>query len=124
MQIYVERVKCQLGRGSLAICISIRLSNARTKRLGFDIGLDIEFYFRRDKGERKKKIKRRGIKKKIIIDPCQLLIFDDNGTVFGDDISSQIIGKNARSSSCSISIIASSCRARRFSPFTYYSLIE
>lgn len=65
MQIYVERVKCQLGRGSLPICISIRLlSNARTTRL-FDIGLDIEFYFQEEKRERgRKKIKRRGIKKK------------------------------------------------------------
>lgn len=51
MQIYVERVKCQLGRGSLPICISIRLLNARTTRLRYRSRYRILFR-RREERER------------------------------------------------------------------------
>ena len=70
MQIYVERVKCRLGRGSLPICISTRLlSDARTTRLRYRSRYRILFRIIEEKREREREreeIKRRGIKKRII----------------------------------------------------------
>lgn len=56
MQIYVERVKCQLGRGSLPICISIRLLNARTTRLRYRSRYRILFRRREERERREGKI--------------------------------------------------------------------
>lgn len=75
MQIYVERVKCQLGRGSLPICISIRLLNARTTRLRYRSRYRILFR-RREERER-----REG---KILVD---YFFFDTERDIWRDDIS-------------------------------------
>lgn len=104
MQIYVERVKCQLGRGSLPICISIRLLNARTTRLRYRSRYRILFR-RREERER-----REG---KILVD---YFFFDTKRDIWRDDISLvRNIGRKMHiqfklnSSSRSISIVACRC---------------
>lgn len=106
MQIYVERVKCQLGRGSLPICISIRLLNARTTRLRYRSRYRILFR-RREEGERER---REG---KILVD---FFFFDTERDIWRDDISLlRNIGRKMHiqfklsSSSRSISIVACCC---------------
>ena len=83
MQIYVERVKCRLGRGSLPICISTRLlSDARTTRLRYRSRYRILFRIieekrerereRRDKEERNKEKNYRHRDLLLLLDPRRL----------------------------------------------------
>lgn len=82
MQIYVERVKCRLGRGSLPICISTRLlSDARTTRLRYRSRYRILFRIIEEKRERERRDKEERNKEKnyrhlllllLLLDPRRL----------------------------------------------------
>lgn len=93
-------------------------------QLGFDIGLDIEFYFkreRRDEGERERE-ERNKEKNYYLLDPCQLLIFD--ATEWRRYFFTKYWKKCTFELLLDFAIIASSCRASNKILSVYISFVD